>query len=205
MIIIIGLIILIAAVVAGVAVVLGNGGSAHAPIHLTVFGHHVTGTIGTLFLYGIVLGAVGRFGLSLLLAGVRRSYRRSSTARQGLKESRSETAESRRETAAVSKDRDDLLGQRDTARAYTANDLGNGMPGQRSAAGQATATLPESPSLPSPPPMSLPVRPRPRNDSRKAAPTSISRKIAHKAQAVKGAFKKTAWPHRAGAARQRPR
>jgi hypothetical protein len=145
MIIIIGLIILIAAVVAGVAVVLGNGGSAHAPIHLTVFGHHVTGTTGTLFLYGIVLGAVGLFGLSLLLAGVRGSYRRGSAARQGLKESRAETAESRRETAAVSKDRDDLLDQRDTARAYTASDLGNGTPGQRSAAGQATATLPESP------------------------------------------------------------
>ena len=146
MIIIIGLVILIAAVVVGVAVVLGNGGSAHAPIHLAVFGHHVTGTIGTLFLYGIVLGAVGLFGLSLLLAGVRRSYRRGSAARQGLKESRSETAESRRETAAVSKDRDDLIEQRDTARAYTASDLGSGTPGQRSAAGQATATLPESPT-----------------------------------------------------------
>jgi hypothetical protein len=135
MIIIIGLIILIAAVVAGVAVVLGNGGSAHAPIHLAVFGHHVTGTIGTLFLCGIVLGAIGLFGLSLLLAGVHRSYRRGSTARQGLKESRSETAESRRETAAVSKDRDDLIEQRDTARAYTASGLGDGTPGQRSAAG----------------------------------------------------------------------
>ena len=146
MIIIIGLVILIAAVVVGVAVVLGNGGSAHAPVHLAVFGHHLTGTTGTLFLYGIVLGAVGLFGLSLLLAGVRRSYRRGSAARQGLKESRTETAESRRETAAVSKDRDDLLGQRDTARAYTASDLGNGTPGHRSAAGQATATLPESPA-----------------------------------------------------------
>jgi hypothetical protein len=74
------------------------------------------------------------------------SYRRGRAARQGLKESRSETAESRRETAAVSKDRDDLIEQRDTARAYTASDLGNGTPGQRSAAGQATATLPESPA-----------------------------------------------------------
>ena len=76
--------------------------------------------------YGIVLGAVGLFGLSLLLAGVRRSYRRGSTARQGLKESRSETAESRRETAAVSKDRDDLIEQRDTARADDASKLSNG-------------------------------------------------------------------------------
>ena len=57
MIIIIGLIILIAAVAAGVAIVLGNSGSGHAPIHLAVFGQHVTGTIGMLFLYGIVLGA----------------------------------------------------------------------------------------------------------------------------------------------------
>ena len=147
MIIIIGLVILIAAVVAGVAGVLSNGGSGHALIHpFAVFGYHVTGSTGTLFLYGIVLGAVGLFGLSLLLAGVRRSYRRGSAARQGLKESRSETAESRRETAAVSKDRDNLIEQRDTARAYTASDLGNGPPGQRSAAGQATATLPESPA-----------------------------------------------------------
>ena len=112
----------------------------------------------TLFLYGIVLGAVGLFGLSLLLAGMRRSYRRGSAARQGLKESRSETAESRRETAAVSEDRDDLIEQRDTARAYTASDLGNGTPGQRSAAGQANAALPESPAR-QPAPMSLPVRP----------------------------------------------
>jgi hypothetical protein len=126
MIVIIGLIILIAAVVAGVAVVLGNDGSGHGLIHLAVFGHHVTGTIGTVFLYGIVLGAVGLFGLILLLAGVRRSYRRGSAARQGLTESRSQTAESRRETAAVSKDRDDLLDQRDSARSYTASTLGTG-------------------------------------------------------------------------------
>ena len=43
-----------------------------------------------------------------------------------------------------------------------------------------------------PPPRPPPARPRPRNDSRKAAPMSTSRKIAHKAEAVKGAFKKTA-------------
>jgi hypothetical protein len=138
MIIIIGLIILIAAVVVGVAVVLGNGGSAHAPIHLAVFGHHVTGTTGTLFLYGIVLGAVGLFGLSLLLAGVRRSYRRGSAARQGLKESRTATAESRRETAADSKDRDDLIDQRDTARASDASTLTNGTAPPRPPLSQAS-------------------------------------------------------------------
>ena len=86
MIIIIGLVILIAAVVAGVAVVLRQRRQrACADPSFAVFGHHVTGTIGTLFLYGIVLGAVGLFGLSLLLAGVHRSSRRGSAARRGVR------------------------------------------------------------------------------------------------------------------------
>jgi hypothetical protein len=119
MIIIIGLVILIAAVVAGVAGVLSNSGSGH-PLthHFAVFGYHVTGSTGTLFLYGIVVGALGLLGLSLLMAGARRTSRRGREARRGL-------TQSRRETAAVSQDRDDLLGQRETARAYTASTLGN--------------------------------------------------------------------------------
>jgi len=119
MIIIIGLVILVAAVVAGVAGVLGNGGSGHAVTHFAVFGYHVTGSTGTLFLYGIVVGALGLFGLSLLLAGARRTSRRGSAARRRLRESR-------RETAAVSQDRDDLISQREAARAYTSSTLGNG-------------------------------------------------------------------------------
>ncbi len=117
MIIIIGLVILIAAVVAGVAGVLANGGSGH-PLthHFAAFGYHVTGSTGTLFLYGIVVGAVGMLGLSLLLAGARRTSRRGREARHGLRQSR-------RDTATVTQDRDDLLGQRETARAYTASTL----------------------------------------------------------------------------------
>ena len=118
MIIIIGLVILVA-VVAGVAGILSNSGSGHALTHhFAVFGYHVTGSTGTLFLYGIVVGALGLLGLSLLLAGARRTSRRGSEARRGL-------TQSRRETAAVTEDRDDLLGQRETARAYTASTLGN--------------------------------------------------------------------------------
>jgi len=123
MIIIIGLVILIAAVVAGVAGVLSNSGSGH-PLthHFAVFGYHVTGSTGTLFLYGIVVGALGLLGLSLLLAGARRTSRRGRQDRRGL-------TQSRRETAAVTQDRDDLLGQRETARAYTASTLGDGPAG----------------------------------------------------------------------------
>jgi hypothetical protein len=120
MIIIIGLVILVAAVVAGVVGVLSNSGSGH-PLthHFAALGYHVTGSTGTLFLYGIVVGALAMLGLSLLLAGARRTSRRGHEARRGLRQSR-------RETAAVSQDRDDLLGQRETARAYAASTLGNG-------------------------------------------------------------------------------
>jgi len=61
MIIILGLIILVAAVIAGIAGVLTNGGSGHALTHgFSVFGYHVTGSTGTLFLYGIVAGRPAR-------------------------------------------------------------------------------------------------------------------------------------------------
>ena len=105
MIVILGLVILVAAVIAGVAGVLANGGHAHAVTHFAMFGYHVTGSTGTLFLYGIVIGVLGMLGLSLLLAGARRTSRRGRAARQSLRQSR-------RETAAVSADRDDLRGQR---------------------------------------------------------------------------------------------
>jgi uncharacterized membrane protein YciS (DUF1049 family) len=110
MFVIIGLIILVVAVVVGVAGVLSNAGSSHTLSHgFAVFGYHVTGSTGTLFLYGIVVGAVAVIGLGSLLAAARRTARRGRIARQGLKQSR-------RETAAVSMDRDELLDERDAAR-----------------------------------------------------------------------------------------
>jgi hypothetical protein len=102
MIILVGLVILVAAIVVGLAGVLTNGGGGHPLTDpFAVFGYHVTGSTGLLFLYGIVVGAVGLFGLSLLLAGARRTARRGRTARRELKQSR-------RETAAANQDRHDL-------------------------------------------------------------------------------------------------
>jgi hypothetical protein len=100
--IIIGLVVLIAALVIGVAGVLTNSGDAHVLTHgFAVFGYHVTGSTGTLFLYGAVIGAAGVLGLGLLLAGARRTAVRGRTARRDLEDSR-------RETAAVTHDRDEL-------------------------------------------------------------------------------------------------
>ncbi len=109
MIVILGLLLLAAAAIIGVAGVLGNAGEAHALSGgFSVFGYHVTGSTGELFLYGIVVGAIAAFGLSMLLAGARRTSRRGSAARSGLKQSR-------RETAAANAARDDLIKQRETA------------------------------------------------------------------------------------------
>jgi hypothetical protein len=109
MIIIVGLVILVVAAVAGIASVLGNAGHGHALTSgFSMLGYHVTGSTGTLFLYGIVIGAVAMLGLALLLGGARRSSRRGISARRSLRQSR-------RETTAVSQDRDDLISQRDEA------------------------------------------------------------------------------------------
>jgi hypothetical protein len=112
MFVVLGLIILVAAVVVGVAGVFNNVGSGHALAHgFSVFGYHVTGSTGALFLYGIVVGAAAMLGLGLLLAGARRTSRRGRAARRELKQSRGQTA--------VSQDRD-LIGQRESVQAETA-------------------------------------------------------------------------------------
>jgi hypothetical protein len=123
-----------------------------------VLGYHVTGS-GTVFLYGIIVGAVALSGLWLLLAGVRRSSRRGRAARRGLSQSQRETAQSRQETAAVAKDRDALIGQRDTARAYTASTLGNGATGSDAAPQPGPADSQPGPGVPAgvPAPAALPA------------------------------------------------
>ncbi|SEK47020.1 hypothetical protein [Streptacidiphilus jiangxiensis] len=109
MIIILGLVILAAAAVLAVAGFFSNTGSAHAVNGaFSVFGHHMTGSTGTLFLFGIIVGAAGMLGLGLLLAGARRTSRRGLAARRELRHSR-------REVAAADKDRDALIDQRDVA------------------------------------------------------------------------------------------
>jgi hypothetical protein len=136
MILVVGLIILVAAVIVGVAGVLGNGGSDHGLTHgFAVFGYHVTGSTGTLFLGGIVVGVIGLLGLILLLGGARRTARRGRAGRRRLQQSR-------RETAIVSQERDDLIDQREAARADTATAQGNG------SSPADTATAPRNGSSP---------------------------------------------------------
>ncbi|WP_305091592.1 hypothetical protein [Prescottella sp. R16] len=68
--IVLGILLLVAAVAIGVAGVVANGGAVFGSgTDLTVFGVHLTGSIGALYLAGIVVGAAGMLGLSLLVAG----------------------------------------------------------------------------------------------------------------------------------------
>jgi hypothetical protein len=103
MIVIIGLIVLLMAVIVGFAGVLSNAGPAH-PLaeNFSVLGYHVTGSTGTLFLFGIMVGAVAMLGLCVLLAGARRTAGRGRDARHQL-------VASQRETEFLNQERDQRL------------------------------------------------------------------------------------------------
>jgi hypothetical protein len=93
MIVIVGLVVLLVAVIVGFTGVLTNAGAAHSLTeNFSLFGYHVTGSTGTLFLSGIVVGAVAMLGLCVLLAGAQRTAGRGRDTRQELKRSQRETA-----------------------------------------------------------------------------------------------------------------
>jgi hypothetical protein len=99
MMVIIGLVVLLIGVIVGIVGVLGNAGATH-PLteNFSVLGYHVTGSTGTLFLSGIVVGAVALLGLSVLLAGARRGAVRGRDARR-------DRARPQRETGFVNRQR----------------------------------------------------------------------------------------------------
>ncbi|MBF6175741.1 hypothetical protein [Nocardia blacklockiae] len=90
MIVLLGLIVLIAAVAVGVAAVSANLGSAHPLTDFTVFDQHFGGSQGELFAAGAAVGAVGMLGLALVLTGALASARRNAAVRRELRRSRRE-------------------------------------------------------------------------------------------------------------------
>ena len=60
MLVIVGLIVWLATATGGV---LNSAGAGHPLTDFTVFGHHLTGSTGTLFLFGIAVGAVASLRL----------------------------------------------------------------------------------------------------------------------------------------------
>jgi hypothetical protein len=103
MLVIVGLIVLLGAAIFAIVGVLSNAGAAH-PLteNFSVFGYHVTGSTGRLFLFGIVVGAVALLGLNVLVAGARRTVAHGRDARR-------EVARFQREMAFINRDRDTRL------------------------------------------------------------------------------------------------
>ncbi len=123
MLILLGLVLLLAAVVVGVVGVLTNGGQEHAITDgFSVLGYEVTGSTGTLFLYGIVVGAVGLLGLALLMSGARRSSRRARTARREAKDARKEAARAQQDRDRIAEQNSTLVSDANTARTAPATD-----------------------------------------------------------------------------------
>jgi len=111
MIVIVGLLVLILAAAIAVVGVADNTGGAH-PLggSFDLFGLHLSGlSIGQLFLWGIVVGAVAMLGLSMLLGAFSR--------RVGSRRSRRELQESQHEVEALRLDRDRLAQQLDSEQA----------------------------------------------------------------------------------------
>ena len=124
MVVIIGLAVLLIAVIVGIAGVLGNAGGDHSLTgDFSVFGYTVTGSTGTLFLFGIVVGAVAMLGMSALLAGSRHTAARGQQARR-------ELAQSQHEAAFANRDRATLLEQQSAGAGPTGNSGQDTAPGR---------------------------------------------------------------------------
>lgn len=91
MLVIVGLLVVLVAVTVAVVGLLANSGVAHRlSENFSVFGVHITGSTGAVFLFGIVVGAVAMLGLSVLLVGARRTASRGRVARRELEWSQRE-------------------------------------------------------------------------------------------------------------------
>ena len=112
MLVIVGLIVLLVAAILAIVGVLSNTGAAHPLTDFSVFGYHLTGSTGTLFLFGIMVGAVASLGLCLLLAGARRTASRAADARR-------RAARRQRETAFINRDGDTRLAHQERADSAT--------------------------------------------------------------------------------------
>ena len=79
---------------------LSNAGGTHELSDgFAVFGYHITGSTGTLFLDGMVVGAVALLGLALLLGGGPAEVARGTSARRALEQSHAEVQSISRENA----------------------------------------------------------------------------------------------------------
>ena len=100
MLVIVGLIVLLVAAIVAIVGVPSNAVAAHPLTDYSVFGYHLTGSTGTLFLFGIAVGAVASLGLIMPATGMRRTNNRAHDSR---------SRPLLREMAFINRDRDTRL------------------------------------------------------------------------------------------------
>ncbi|WP_052442864.1 hypothetical protein [Streptacidiphilus neutrinimicus] len=141
--ILVGLVILIAAVVVGVAGAVSNTGSAHGlGGGFSVFGYQLTGSSSKLFLFGIAVGALAVLGLGMLIAGARHRSRLGRLARADVRESRKQAAAARRERDRVTEQHKEAQEQAARARAEAAEARAEAAKAQAKAAAPAASAAP---------------------------------------------------------------
>jgi len=80
---IVGLMVLLVAGIVAIVGVLSNAGAAHPLTEsFSLFGFHVTGSIGVVFLFGITVGAVASLGLAIVVTVALRTANRAHDGRR---------------------------------------------------------------------------------------------------------------------------
>jgi hypothetical protein len=87
--VILGMLLLTAAVVVALGTVLGNLGSDHLlDDDFAILGYHVDGTAGELFGYGVLTGMMAALGLYLVIVGALRGAQQRAATRRALEQAR---------------------------------------------------------------------------------------------------------------------
>lgn len=113
--VVLGVLLLVAAGAVALSGILANSGSAHALTDsFTVFGYEIEGSTGQLFLYGIIVGAVGAIGLGLVLSGLTRGMKTRAATRRELRRAQREREALKQEKDQLEHRLDDERGRADT-------------------------------------------------------------------------------------------
>lgn len=113
-----GLLLLAVAGLTALVGALANSGADHLINGgFAIFGYHVTGSTGRLFLYGAIVGAVAMLGLNMLLGGIGRGFKQRVTSRRKLKQSRREGETLQQERDRLARELEEERGRRDRAEA----------------------------------------------------------------------------------------
>jgi H+/gluconate symporter-like permease len=144
--VVLGVLLLVAAGAVALSGVLANLGSAHALTDsFSIFGYEIEGSTGRLFLYGVIVGAVGAIGLGLLVAGLSRGMRHRVATRRELRRVQREREALKQENDQLAHRLDDERSRADTHHIPVQNDAAAAPPPPPAASPPPAAPVVETP------------------------------------------------------------